>query len=328
MSRSARKQGLTLLVPLGARHAESLGARLKMLADPFRVSFSSVRSLHFARLGVVPAAKGADLVLETTFEGEPRAHFLELWGSAAPLFRELSTEYGLPLSFGSGDDFARFTARYARRAALMYVSTPAEPAGGRAAVTPDLVRSRLLRELPGVLALTPWFELDEQLRRAPSRAEMPVSRATEGLSSSGQMPFVAVFLRRPGRLRERAFGRVLDVLHGLLEGGASTLQRFGPGGLAALHTARWVLLPDERVLFSAVVEGPVSTFFDRLVETASVPVSAACMHLEGFPATRALHFGGTRSHAAFRRWLAAHQVEPGVCYAVAPEQHTGASSHA
>jgi hypothetical protein len=268
-----------------------------------------------ARIELVGAATEApELLLETLFHGEFSSHLRELFDCAGP---ELGALLGDCEGIAPTEDFADFSEIVGRRAlrsrALYYAH-----AGRDGTPTPPTGIAASLSLLPA-WALLPWFELrahadDGKAALAP--AEESTGWATDAAGDARRTPFTAVLKLRQGRGRAEALSRALAWVD---ERGRGLRFDAELGGLGALHTARFVLLPRRRLLVTGVCDGSLDFLMDRLAETINPVLSAVFMHTEGFPRTRWLALGGARRDGEFRRWRRAFRAPVGICYAEFPE---------
>jgi hypothetical protein len=302
------RTALTLVVPVRASTRARLASWLAEAGPQLLHGFRRVTSLGHGALSVLPNGAGAELLLETTFEGELGRHLAELWGALGGAFRDLAGESGIA-ELAEGDAFFRLARERAVRVDAWYLAH-------RAARTEA---PRDFRDWAAAFGLAPLFELDERARAFRAHREQPrVPDAPEDVWLGERAPFAALFALRPGALRERALRRALGSADALFAAGEPGFRAFGPGGLAGLHTTRLVLLPGGRLLVTGLVDGPPALFFDRVAVRRNPVLAAIFMHTQAFPPTRFLAFGGARRHAEFRRWIRQFQLPAGIWYSVYP----------
>jgi hypothetical protein len=80
------------------------------------------------------------------------------------------------------------------------------------------------------------------------------------------------------------------------------------GGITSIHFARWVFLPDGRLLFTSNYDGSWEAYLGDFIDQASPGLTAVWSNTEGFPATEWLVGAGSRDEEAFKQWTRDHQV--------------------
>jgi hypothetical protein len=117
---------------------------------------------------------------------------------------------------------------------------------------------------------------------------------------------------KPGRLRWATVRVVLWTIN-LLSRAFFTQGTLG--SIPSIHFARWVLLPDGRLLFFSNYDGSWENYLGDFIDRASVGLTSVWSNTEGFPRTRFLAFEGARREGEFKSWARACQVETQVWYA-------------
>jgi hypothetical protein len=185
------------------------------------------------------------------------------------------------------------------------------------------VLARPLRVL-GALLLVLGYELrDRRTVRSP-QLETPEQRAKrdaigreEGrVRQNGLTHLVPI---QPGRYRAFAFEAMVYLVSAFVE--AKALGR--PPSFRTLHFARWVPLPDRRLLFFSNYDGSWEAHLGEWLDRAAVVLTAIWTHTRGFPKTRGLLGGGAKDEAAFKAWVRAHQVPTQVWYSAYPGLSVG-----
>jgi hypothetical protein len=194
---------------------------------------------------------------------------------------------------------------------------------------PASVLSRALRRSFAVLLaflLAPFFEWrDERIRRRqPSfdteelRAKRDgIGRQEDRIDQNGLTHLVAI---KPGWYRPFALKIMLQLLAALAEVGALSGRL---GGVQSIHFARWVVLPDARLLFLSNYDGSWEACLGAFIDRAARGLTMIWTHTVWFPKTRCLLFRGAKDEAAFKAWTRAHQVPTQVWYSAYPTLSVG-----
>jgi hypothetical protein len=116
-----KQQALTLVCEVRREAERPLRSELALLASALDEAFRALEALHFARFLLIPApASSEELVLELGFDG-PLAPLLDaLWTIAGGLLSRIFRHCDCSELPADGPSFARFCARYARRADASY----------------------------------------------------------------------------------------------------------------------------------------------------------------------------------------------------------------
>jgi hypothetical protein len=137
--------------------------------------------------------------------------------------------------------------------------------------------------------------------------------AQEDFATQNQITHVAI--RKKGWVRGVLLRGVLAVV-GLFA--RVTYTQGDLGGIASIHFARWVALPDGRLLFMSNFDGTWDGYLGDFIDKASAQLSAVWSNTEWFPPTSLLLWGGARDAAAFKAWTRACQVPTQLWYSAYP----------
>lgn len=176
--------------------------------------------------------------------------------------------------------------------------------------------------LPGVLAL---LAVEARQRREDDTPGNEPKLITEGdprldpiidhedrVTQNGLTHFVPI---RPGVLRKKALSLVLW----LIEQARQSIAYHGTlGGITSIHFARWVVLPDDRVLFFSNYDGSWEAYLGDFVDKASIYLSAVWSNTKWFPKSYALVLKGAAQESAFKQWTRTFQVENQIWYSAYP----------
>lgn len=197
------------------------------------------------------------------------------------------------------------------------------------------VVERGLREKPGVLerafmrplavivafVLAPFFEWrDERIRKRQPSWETPELRAKrdgigleeDRVDQNGLTHMVAI---KPGWYRTFALGVMVHLVTALSDAGA-LIGRLG--GIQTIHFARWVVLPDARLLFFSNYDGSWEAYLGDFIDKASMGLTMIWTNTVWYPKTRFLLFQGATDEEAFKAWTRACQVPTQVWYSAYP----------
>ena len=199
---------------------------------------------------------------------------------------------------------------------------------------------RGLSEKPGVLArafarpfavllaflLAPFFEwLDERMRRRQPSFETPELKAVrdgigveeDRVDQNGLTHMVPL---KPGWYRAFALKTMVYLVTALADAGALTGRL---GGIQTIHFARWVALPDRRLLFFSNYDGSWEAYLGEFVDKASMGLTMIWTNTLWYPKTRLLLFKGARDEESFKAWTRAFQVPTQVWYSAYPTLSVG-----
>lgn len=95
------------------------------------------------------------------------------------------------------------------------------------------------------------------------------------------------------------------------------------GGIQTIHFARWVALPDRRLLFFSNYDGSWEAYLGDFIDKASLGLTMIWTNTLWYPKTRLLLFKGATDEGAFKAWTRAHQVPTQVWYSAYPTLSVG-----
>jgi len=194
---------------------------------------------------------------------------------------------------------------------------------------PDSVIVTALRRPFSVLLaflLAPLFEWrDERVRRRQPRFDTPELRAKrdsigleeDRVDQNGLTHFVPL---KPGWYRLFALKVMVYLVRSLADEGALTGRL---GGIQTIHFARWVALPDRRLLFFSNYDGSWEAYLGEFIDKAAKGLTMIWTNTIWYPKTRALLFGGATDEEAFKAWTRAYQVPTQVWYSAYPTLSVG-----
>ncbi len=101
---------------------------------------------------------------------------------------------------------------------------------------------------------------------------------------------------------------VVEMVHtkALFEGNLS--------GIATIHFARWVLLPDGTLVFFSNYDGSWESYLGDFVDKAHLFLTAIWTNTRWFPKTYALVLGGASAASTFKQWTRTFQVRNQIWY--------------
>jgi len=286
--------------------AESLPA----LSDFFRRKALRAAAFFVAHGGLsVPVVHG-DAALKTAAE--------ERLGE---LSRGARVEGAEPLALAR--DLQRVARRLADRDRLVL-----GPMDRGLRTAPSVFVRAFLRPFSVLLAflLAPFFEFRDERRReiAPDfhTPELRAKRDSIGLEEdrvdqNGLTHLVAI---KPGRYRAFALRVMVYLVTGLADEGALVGRL---GGIQTIHFARWVALPDGRLLFFSNYDGSWEAYLGDFIDKASIGLTMIWTNTVWFPKTRLLLFQGAKDEEAFKTWTRANQLPTQVWYSAYPTLSVG-----
>jgi hypothetical protein len=189
---------------------------------------------------------------------------------------------------------------------------------------PGVIATALQRPLAVLLAfaLAPLFELrDARVRRRQPSFQTPELRRVrdfigleeDRVDQNGLTHLVPI---KPGWYRTFALRTMLMLVTALAVAG-SLVGRLG--GIETIHFARWVVLPDRRLLFFSNYDGSWEAYLGHFIDKASMGLTMIWCNTQWYPKTRLLLFKGARDEGAFKAWTRAHQVPTQVWYSAYPQ---------
>ncbi|HWP08972.1 MAG TPA: hypothetical protein VNN72_24685 [Polyangiaceae bacterium] len=176
--------------------------------------------------------------------------------------------------------------------------------------------------LVGTVLLAVIYDLSDLLRRLWTDAEpstpSPELVARAGREEAGRLvnALTHVAELKPGSFRRGALRLALRITDELARA-ASFSGRLG--GIESIHFARWVLLPDGRLVFFSNYDGSWESYLGEFIERASRGLTMIWSNTVGFPTTFAWVLGGARDEAGFKRWTRARQLPTPLWYSAYPE---------
>jgi hypothetical protein len=174
--------------------------------------------------------------------------------------------------------------------------------------------------------LAPFFEFRDELKRKQQPSfETPELRAKrdgigleeDRVDQNGLTHLVAL---KPGWYRPFALKMMVHIVTALADAGALTGRL---GGIQTIHFARWVALPDRRLLFFSNYDGSWEAYLGEFVDKASLGLTMIWTNTIWYPKTRLLLFKGAKDEEAFKTWTRANQVPTQVWYSAYPTLSVG-----
>lgn len=169
--------------------------------------------------------------------------------------------------------------------------------------------------------LAPFFEFRDELarRRQPNfqTPELRAKRDAIGLQEDrgGQNGLTHLVAVKPGWYRSFVLKVMMNLVGALVDAGALTGRL---GGIQTIHFARWVLLPDRRLLFCSNYDGSWESYLGEFIGQASRGLTMIWSSTIWFPKTRLLLFKGAKDEEAFKEWTRAWQLPTQVWYSAYP----------
>jgi Dyp-type peroxidase family len=90
------------------------------------------------------------------------------------------------------------------------------------------------------------------------------------------------------------------------------------GGIPSIHFARWVLIPNRRVLFFSNFDSSWPSYLGDFIDQASSGLTAVWSNTEEYPRTKNLLAAGSRDAARFLAWTRKNQLPTQVWYSAYP----------
>jgi hypothetical protein len=196
---------------------------------------------------------------------------------------------------------------------------------------PDFVAHRLAREAfrwPRWLAFFPgaglvtllFFVLAIRLKEISEPRPEPTASDTDSLlrhreDFQVQNQLTHLVRLKPGPIRKALALAALSSIHLLAR---ILFIRGALGSITSIHFARWVLLPDGRLLFTSNYDGGWEAYLGNFVQLASVGLTAAWSNTRNFPPAKFLIFEGASHERAFKLWARSLQIETAVWYTAHP----------
>ena len=169
--------------------------------------------------------------------------------------------------------------------------------------------------------LSPFYELRDELvrKRQPSFATPALKAKRDGIGleedrvdQNGLTHMVAI---KPGWYRPFALKMMVYLVTALADAGALVGRL---GGIQTIHFARWVALPDRRLLFFSNYDGSWEAYLGDFIDKASMGLTMIWTNTVWYPKTRLLLFKGAKDEEAFKTWTRACQVPTQVWYSAYP----------
>ncbi len=193
---------------------------------------------------------------------------------------------------------------------------------------PGIIATALIRPFSVILAfvLAPFFELRDNLRRRrkPSWNTPELRAKRDGIGveedrvdQNGLTHMVPI---KPGWYRLFAL-KVMVLLVTSLAVSGGLVGRLG--GIQTIHFARWVVLPDRRLLFFSNYDGSWEAYLGDFIDKASIGLTMIWTNTLWYPKTRLLLFKGARDEGDFKAWTRAYQVPTQVWYSAYPTLSVG-----
>jgi hypothetical protein len=186
-----------------------------------------------------------------------------------------------------------------------------------------IIATALSRPLDILLAflLSPIYEQRDSLvrRRQPSFRTPALLQKRDGIGleedrvdQNGLTHLVPI---KPGSYRAFALKMMVLLVTAMADAGALVGRL---GGIETIHFARWVVLPDRRLLFFSNYDGSWEAYLGDFIDKASMGLTMIWSNTLWYPKTRLLLFKGARDEGAFKAWTRAYQVPTQVWYSAYP----------
>lgn len=169
--------------------------------------------------------------------------------------------------------------------------------------------------------LAPFYELRDAWlrRRQPSFRTPELRQKRDGIGleedrvdQNGLTHMVPI---KPGPYRAFALKMMVLLVTALADAGALVGRL---GGIETIHFARWVVMPDRRLLFFSNYDGSWEAYLGDFIDKASIGLTMIWTNTLWYPKTRLLLFKGARDEGAFKAWTRAYQVPTQVWYSAYP----------
>jgi hypothetical protein len=148
----------------------------------------------------------------------------------------------------------------------------------------------------------------------PVLADPHLLAGQEDFTSQNQITHVSVI--KAGWIRRTLLRSGLGVVNLLAR---FTFTRGTLGGIPSIHFARWVILPDGRLLFMSNFDGSWDSYLGDFIDKASAGLTSIWTNTKWFPKTSLLVAGGARDAGAFKAWTRAGQVPTQLWYSAYPD---------
>lgn len=174
--------------------------------------------------------------------------------------------------------------------------------------------------------LAPLFEWrDERVRKRQPSFDTPELRAKrdaigleeDRVDQNGLTHLVAL---KPGWYRLFALKTMVYLVLALADAGALSGRL---GGIQTIHFARWVALPDRRLLFFSNYDGSWEAYLGEFIDKAAMGLTMIWTNTVWYPKTWLLLFEGAKNEEEFKSWTRAHQVPTQVWYSAYPTLSVG-----
>jgi hypothetical protein len=193
---------------------------------------------------------------------------------------------------------------------------------------PGIIARILMRPFSVLLAfvLAPFFELRDELVRKhqPSFQTPELRKMRDGIGLEedrvDQNGLTHLVPLKPGWYRRFALGVMVHLVTALSDSGALTGRL---GGIQTIHFARWVALPDGRLLFFSNYDGSWEAYLGDFIDKASLGLTMIWTNTLWYPKTWLLLLKGAKDEEAFKAWTRAHQVPTQVWYSAYPTLSVG-----
>lgn len=197
-------------------------------------------------------------------------------------------------------------------------------AGGAVVAGAMAVTGTLVPALGLAWAVHARFEREERrlaalptpLRREPPEIERTLHEIGLREDEHPQNALTHLVTPKPGLLRAVSLRGTLWAVHQL------ALRHWNKGelgGIPTIHFARWLLLPDGRLLFFSNYDGSWESYLGEFVDGASEGLTGVWRNTRGFPPSSGLSVGGARREEAFKVWTRACQVPTDVWFSAYPD---------
>jgi hypothetical protein len=152
----------------------------------------------------------------------------------------------------------------------------------------------------------------------PEKPQVPLAKedklcAQEDFAAQNQLTHVSII--KAGLIRMLLLRLVLWVINLLAR---VTYTRGDLGTIASIHFARWVILPDRRLLFMSNFDGSWDSYLGDFIEKANNGLTGIWSNTEYFPKTTLLVFGGASAGHTFKVWTRAGQIPTQIWYTAYP----------